>query len=182
MFHDVGYTAGEVGRTVSFGSHTMQGARVLLRQRGFHEAKIRRLLVNLQHHTRYDETPRPSLFARIIKIADNYDTFTRNRPPDGPLMIPYDTVGRMLGSSGSHYDPTLLQLMVNSLGRYPPGSLLELEDQRWAMVTSGARSEETFETPLCVITRLADGSEPKEAVTLDLAEDGKIQRVIGLGG
>jgi len=182
MFHDVGYTAGEVGRSVPFGSHAMQGTRVLLRQRGFHEAKIRRLLVNLQHHDRYDQTPRPSLFARIIKIADDYDTFTRNRSPDGPLMIPYDTIGRMLGGAGTHYDPTLLQLMINCLGKYPPGSMLELEDGRWVMVTSGVRSEETFETPLCVITRLADGSEPEEAVTIDLAEEGTIQRVVGLGG
>ena len=113
LFHDVGYTAGEAGRTVSFGAHSVQGVRVLLRQRGFHEAKIRRLLVTLQHHWRYDHTPKPTLFARIIHIAEDYDTFTRSRP-DGPLMTPVDTLARMVGGAGSQYDPVLMQMLVTA--------------------------------------------------------------------
>ena len=44
------------------------GARMLLKQRGFHEAKIYRALGVLQHHRDFDdELGRPHMFARIIR-------------------------------------------------------------------------------------------------------------------
>ena len=68
-FHDAGYTADEDGYPPPFERHTTAGARQLLKQRGFHEARIRRLLVCLEHHRRFDN-PRPaSLSARILHIA-----------------------------------------------------------------------------------------------------------------
>lgn len=168
MFHDVGYTMGDVDAETAFAEHPKEAARVLLKQRGFHEAKIRRLLVALQHHQNYDTDPQPSLFARIVRIADDYDTLTRNRG-DGPFMVPPDALAVMNGASGRFYDPALLQILVNKLGRYPPGSLVELTDGRWALSMSGVRSPEDFELPLCMVARNADGSFPEEDIEVDLA-------------
>jgi hypothetical protein len=88
----------------------------------------------------------------------------------------------MVGGAGTQYDPVLMQMLVNRLGKYPAGTLLELEDGRWAMSSSGVRSPETFDTPLCVVTKLADGTEPEESTLVDLAEEGRVARVIGIGG
>jgi len=168
MFHDVGYTMGDVEEEKALLEHPMEAARVLLKQRGFHEAKIRRLLVALQHHRNYNDDPQPSLFSRIVRIADDYDTLTRNRD-DGPLMVPPDAIALMNGASGTFYDPALLQILVNKLGLYPPGSLVELSDGRWALAMSGVRSPEDFGLPLCMIARNADGSFPEEDEEVDLA-------------
>jgi len=58
-FHDGGYTVEEDGYPPPFERHTTAGARQLLKQRGFHEARIRRMLVCLEHHRSYDDTRRP---------------------------------------------------------------------------------------------------------------------------
>ena len=179
MFHDVGYTMGEVGAVQGFVDHPIEAARVLLKQRGFHEAKIRRLLVALQHHQDFNSSPQPSLFARIVRIADDYDTLTRHRH-DGPFMVPPDALALMYGGAGTFYDPALVQILVNKLGRYPPGSLVELNDGRWALSMTGVRSPEDFESPLCLIARNADGgfSEQEEEVDLSLERDLWIAQVV----
>ncbi|MEC7240290.1 MAG: HD domain-containing protein [Myxococcota bacterium] len=170
MFHDIGYTMGEQEMHQGFEDHPVEAARVLLKQRGFHEAKIRRLLVALQHHKNFDAEPAPTLFAKIVRIADDYDTLTRQRS-DGPFMAPPDALSLMYGASGSFYDPALIQVFVNKLGRYPPGSLLQLNDGRWVLSMTGVRSPEDFESPLCMVAREADGSFPVDEVEVDLAEE-----------
>jgi hypothetical protein len=170
MFHDVGYTMGNVDVETAFTEHPKEAARVLLKQRGFHEAKIRRLLVALQHHQNYSADPQPSLFARIVRIADDYDSLTRNRE-EGPFMVPPDALAVMNGASGSHYDPALMQIFVNKLGRYPPGSLVELNDGRWVLSMSGVRAPEDFELPLCMVARNANGTFPDKDIELDLASE-----------
>ena len=170
MFHDIGYTMGEQEMHQGFEDHPVEAARVLLKQRGFHEAKIRRLLVALQHHQNFDSKPAPTLFAKIVRIADDYDTLTRQRE-DGPFMAPPDALSLMYGAAGSFYDPALIQIFANKLGRYPPGSLLQLNDGRWALSVTGVRSPEDFDSPVCLVAREADGSFPEDEVEVDLAEE-----------
>ncbi len=177
VYHDVGYTVSEEGYPPPFERHGSAGARAFLRQRGFHQAKIRRMLVCIQHHRDFDATPKPSLYSRIVRIAEDFDTLTRIRP-DGPLMAPSEALRRMLAASGRRYDPDLLQVFVNEVGLYPPGSLLELEDGAWGVVVSGARSRETFATPLVRVVRLPDGEPPEHDYIVDLAEASSIRRVI----
>jgi len=168
MFHDVGYTYRD-GGAVEKDNHTSMGLRVLLRQRGFHEAKIRRMLVALQHHLPANNSEKPSLFARIVHIADDYENLTRNRE-GGALMSPAVAMGRMVAAGGTEYDPVLLQLFVNKLGCYPPGTILQLDDRRWVVTTTGVRSPDTFDRPMSVLAKNADGTFPDTVVHVDLAE------------
>jgi len=180
-YHDAGYTMDEDGYPPPFERHGTAGARQLLRQRGFHEARIRRLMVVLQHHRRFDDPQGASLFSRIIHIADDFDILSRNRP-DGALMSPPEAIARMNADRGKRYDPVLLQAFFNRVGCYPPGSLLELEDGRWVLVLSAVRKPEWFDKPLVQVMRNADGTEPEEHLTLDLAETGTVRRAIRLDG
>ena len=177
MYHDMGYTEKEDGFAPPFERHGSCGARVLLRQRGFHEAKIYRMLSCLQHHRDFDDERTPSLYSRILRIAEDYDTITRPRR-EGPIMVPPDAIAHMWAQSGTYYDPLILQVFVNRVGRYPPGSILELEDGRWGVVLSSVREPEWFATPLVRIAREADGSEPLTEEILDLALEGKVKGVI----
>ncbi|MFN7145511.1 MAG: HD-GYP domain-containing protein, partial [Myxococcota bacterium] len=155
MFHDTGYASREDGYAPPFERHGSAGARLLLKQRGFHQAKIKRLLVALEHHRALADAP--SLYARIVRVADDFDTLTRHRP-GGALHGPADALALMDGAVFVYYDPLVLQAFVNRIGRYPPGTLLALRDGRWVVSTSGARSPETFDRPLARVVREADGT------------------------
>ena len=189
-FHDVGTTLKEDGYPVPFERHQSAGLRSLMRQRGFHQAKMRRLLAVAEHHRPYDnEAGEPSLFARILHIADDYDLMTRNRPGTGPAMAPTDALARMSAMSGTEYDPDLLQIFINEMGMFPPSSLLALQSGRTVVSVSGCRSPETFAKPLCHVLRKADGTPARRGTYVDLDQEDKVfkllrprpERTTGLG-
>jgi hypothetical protein len=169
LYHDCGYAAGGAGSGgvgVSFEHHAAVGARLLLRQRGFHEAKMRRVLAVLQHHRDAGERPHPGLFGRILRVAEDYDSLARRSGKLSPTMA----LAVMLKWAGSRYDAALLQLLINALGAYPPGTLLQLPDGRVVRAAAPARSAEAFAAPLARCLRLADGSPAAaDLPLLDLA-------------
>jgi HD-GYP domain-containing protein (c-di-GMP phosphodiesterase class II) len=161
MLHDVGYTL-----TPTRDGHCAAGARLLLRQRGFHEGKVRRLLAVAEHHLPFDGR-RPTLFARILRIVDDYDVLAGVRP-SLPQIPPATAQASMWAARGTQYDPDLLALFVQTMGLYPPGSLLELSDGRRAVVTSGGRDPERFSWPVVRLVRDAQGSPLDGRDELDL--------------
>lgn len=176
--HDIGFCAEAGDQRTAFERHTLSGARALLRQRGFHEARIRRLLVLLEHHeSAGDSATNPSLHSRIVHIADDYDTLTRHRDQQGPVHAPADTLRLM--AAGSGYDPVLVQLFINRMGKYPPGSVLRLGDGTLVVSLSGVRTPETFATPRCKVVRMADGHPPPQELWVDLAKGGRVEEVLG---
>lgn len=179
MMHDVGYAAREgatdteEGFAPPFERHSAAGARLLLRQRGFHAAKVARVLSTLEHHRDNDDLRgRPSLFARIIRVAEDYDTMVR---PGGGRMSPDKAIRQIAAGAGTRYDPAIAQLLINVLGRYPPGTILQLEDGRIVRVVSLVRSPETFDRPLCRLLRDAAGNPVDDPVEIDLAREGKVR-------
>ena len=149
LLHDAGYAAlpAEVAPGAEgLARHPAEGARLMLRQRGFHVAKLRRLRAVLDHHRDHDDPRgRPSALGEILRLAEDYATLVRVY---GARISPTDALGAMAQAAGRAYHPALVQLLVNALGMYPPGTLLELEDGRYARSVSPVRSPETFATPL----------------------------------
>jgi hypothetical protein len=192
MFHDIGYSVREGGRPPSgkdpgdpgfappFERHAAAGARVLLRQRGFHEAKIRRALAALEHHRDHDDPRgRPSLFARILRICEDYDNLVRRR---GGRMTPPQAMGCLVAGAGTRYDPVLLQAFVNVMGRYPPGTLVQLVDGRVVRSIGTARSLQTWATPLARVEADERGRPTLgEFPVIDLALGPAIVRELGRG-
>ena len=155
MMHDVGYT-----QVPDKTGHATAGARMLLKQKGFHEAKLRRILLMLDHHRGYqrDAAGRlPSLFSRIVHIADDYDSLTAKRPGQLPPVSPAAALALMWSGRSTQYDPDLLALFIQTMGRFPAGSMLALNDGRWAVSVSAGRDREHFATPVVCIMRDADG-------------------------
>jgi hypothetical protein len=175
LLHDCGYAAGDAGPDgvqVPFERHAGAGARLLLRQRGFHEAKMRRVLAALQHHRDADDRLRPGLLGRILRVAEDYDTLGRRTGKLTPTMA----LAAMLKWAGTRYDAVLLQLLVNALGAYPPGTLLRLEDGRVVRSAAPARSAEAFARPLARCLRLADGSPaPPDLPLVEVRGGEKVQ-------
>jgi len=175
LLHDCGYAAGGAGSDgveVSFERHTGAGARLMLRQHGFHEAKMRRVLAALQHHRDANDRLHPGLFGRILRVSEDYDTLARRSGKATPTMA----LAAMLKWAGTRYDAVLLQLLVNALGAYPPGTLLKLEDGRVVRSAVPARSAEAFARPLARCLRLPDGSPaPADLPLVELRAGEKAQ-------
>lgn len=192
LFHDAGYAAHEgavparggqpaqPGYAPPYERHTTAGARLLLRQKGFSEAKIRRVLAALEHHRdATDPRAKPSLFARILRITEDYDNLIRvgTGTPRQPLS-PAEALARMARHAGDRYDAALFQVLVNRLGRFPPGTLLQLADGRVVRSLTLVRSPETFDRPLTAVMRDAQGQIPAELTYVDLTEEGQVTRVL----
>jgi hypothetical protein len=178
LYHDCGYTAAGAGPEapeVAFEAHSTVGARLLMRQRGFHEAKTRRVLVALQHHQDANAKPRPGLFGRIVRIAEDYDTLSRRTGKLSPTLA----LAAMLKAAGTFYDPVLLQLLINSLGAYPPGTLLQLEDGRIVRSVAPSLAPERFTTPPARCQRHADGSPATDHPLVDLRAAGQVRVLRG---
>ncbi|MDG1483896.1 MAG: HD domain-containing protein [Myxococcota bacterium] len=184
MFHDMGYAAREgadpalndPGYPPPFERHAAAGARLLLRQRGFHQAKIARALCTLEHHRDYNDSRGiPSLFGRVMRIAEDYTNLLRRRAGG---FSPREALQKMASLKGKAYDPVLLQVFINALGAYPPGTLLELQGGYVVVSRSLCRSPQTFDKPIARLLRLPDGTEPPRLMRIDLAQKGRIVRVL----
>ena len=187
LLHDVGYAAreqvalglglteGTEGRPPPKQRHHTAGVRLLARQRGYQEAKVLRLLGILEHHEdAVGGRHAPSLFGRILRICDDYDNLVRR---GGGWISPAVALEHMVALRDA-YDPVLLQLFVNLMGQYPPGTVLELKDGRQVRSTSFARSPQTWARPLAYVYRENDGSWPRERVEVDLSRTGRVVRVV----
>jgi HD-GYP domain-containing protein (c-di-GMP phosphodiesterase class II) len=188
LFHDMGYGAREgavaatddqealAGYAPPFERHATAGARLLLRQRGFHPAKIQRILATLEHHDDFkSDMGKPSLFGRILRIAEDFDTLIRSH---GGGLTSGEALARMIPHGGTRYDPELLQVFVNSMGKYPPGTMMLLADGSIAVSIGICRSEESFDKPVVRIVRDAAGDVPEDDVVIDLAEGGEVRLVL----
>ncbi|MCP4810275.1 MAG: HD domain-containing protein [Proteobacteria bacterium] len=174
--HDVGYALDE-------GEHDLAGARVLLRQRGFHEAKVQRIRATLEHHRSLDHPAgEPGLFGRILRIVDDYDNLARSEVAD---YSPAVALELMVTKAGWYYDRTLLQLFINRVGCYPPGTLLRLADGRVVRSRSLVRDPDIFDRPECFLVEDENGHRPRISAIIDLAFEGeilgmaRIARVVG---
>jgi len=188
LFHDMGYGAREgavaaqdgkeaiEGYAPPFERHAAAGARLLLRQRGFHPAKIQRILSTLEHHDDFkSDKGKPSLFSRILRIAEDFDNLIRS---NGGGLTSGDALCRMVPHAGTRYDPDLFQVFVNSMGKYPPGTMMLLADGSIAVSIGICRGADTFEKPVVRVVRSASGDAPETDKIIDLAEEGEVRLVL----
>jgi hypothetical protein len=167
LVHDAGYLSPGVGEGASaLARHPVESARVVLRQRGFSEGKVRRLRAVLEHHRDLaDPQQPPSLLGAILRLAEDYANLIRLY---GTKVGRAEALGAMVKAGGRLYHPVLAQLLVNALGRYPPGTLLELADGRYGRVAAPARRPELWDKPL--VRLLDQRSQLPTGPLIDLAE------------
>ncbi len=191
MFHDVGYAVveqdslkrdEELSEENRLRLHPISGFKFLLRQTEYGPSLMRRLLVNLEHHMHYR---RPggfpnlgkkslSVYTRILQVADHYDALV-TPVEDNPGLLPIKALDRIVAAAGDQFDPIVVKALVHVVGRYPYGSLVELNTGEVGVVTSGGRTNESFNHPIVMIVRNADGtpSDPRE---VDLFESTVLRR------
>ncbi len=121
-------------------------------------------------------SPRLRLWKLLLNSADSTCRF----PFLGQSPIIYERLPADLRSLRVRHepkaDPVLVQVLVNTLGRHPPGTLLELEDGRYARVVAPARSPEVWDKPL--VRPIDLRTKELRTQILDLARGPRIRRAM----
>jgi HD-GYP domain-containing protein (c-di-GMP phosphodiesterase class II) len=169
--------------------HSLNSARLLLKLKASPDSKSRILVPLFEHHLKYDlsgyphadwKKP-PTLFGKIIAIADKYDSLTSSRAYRKSLLSPDRVLGYMFDRAGQHFDPILIKVFINILGIYPVGTLLRLDTGELALVVSSPSREFSKRPLVCVLEKeQAGGYKKKEIINLDerVPETGKYVREI----
>jgi putative nucleotidyltransferase with HDIG domain len=101
------------------------------------------LLVIAQHHEQADGSGYPkalplermSAAARIVAMVNHYDNLCNAAVPSQSLT-PHEALSRMFAQLRNKFDATMLNAFIRLMGIYPPGSVVQLSDDRFAMVMS----------------------------------------------
>jgi HD-GYP domain-containing protein (c-di-GMP phosphodiesterase class II) len=184
MLHDVGklelpdrvrhlddaFTQSE---TNAYRDHVAQGVQ-LGRRMGMSSGA---LAVLAQHHEHADGTGFPlrlggdrmSTAARIVAIVNRYDNLC-NPAVLSRALTPHEAVSMLFSQSRNRFDSALLNTFIRMMGVYPAGSLVQLTDDRHALVV-GVNSTR----PLKPRVLVHDTGRPRdEALFLDLEKEPEI--------
>jgi len=186
LFHDIGQrfipmkvkfegsgitTIADPGR---LSQHSQLGKDFLKRIPNFPEDS---LVAVYQHHERLDGSGYPegltddhiSVLAKIVMVVDVYDELCNNADPQLSLT-PHEAL-----SSLYHYNEDkekrkfsieVIQALIQSLSVYPPGTIVQLNDERIGIVTSL-----NLHTPTRPLIQVYAEAMPRhEAMIIDLAE------------
>jgi len=131
-----------------------------------------------QHHEHADgsgfplklSADRMTMAARIVALVDRYDNLC-NPASLSRALTPHEALSMLFAASRHRYDPTVLNAFIRMMGVYPAGSLVQLTDERYAMVV-GVNSSRPLKPQVLVHD---PGTPRDEALVLDL------ERADGLG-
>ena len=139
--------------------------------------------VCLHHHEKVDGTGYPhrlrgediSLFAKMGAVCDVYDAITSDRPYKRG-WDPAEAVHKMAEWSAGHFDKTVFQAFVKSIGIYPVGSLVRLTTGRLGVVVDPGRQSLTC-PQVKVFYSTASGMRIAPQ-TVDLARPGCTEKIV----
>ncbi|RTL35207.1 MAG: HD-GYP domain-containing protein [Burkholderiales bacterium] len=131
------------------------------------------LLIVAQHHEHADGTGFPqrinmdrmSTGARIVALVNRFDGLC-NPLITSKAMTPHEALSLMFAQGRNRFDATMLNAFIRMMGVYPPGSTVQLTDDRYALVVSVNSAR-----PLKPRVMVHDPKVPKEeALILNLEE------------
>jgi len=119
-------------------SHPMYTYKLITKSLKYQEEIAR---IALHHHERWDGKGYPNglsgkdipLASRIISVADAYGAMLKDRPYRNS-MIGYKAMREILNDNSTRFDSGILKIFIKSMGIYPIGSLVILNDSSIARV------------------------------------------------
>lgn len=162
-------------------SHPEVGAKILIES---YQVPPMALDVCLHHHEKVDGTGYPhglkgdniSLFAKMGAVCDVYDAITSNRPYKKGWS-PAESIRKMAEWSKGHFDESVFQAFVKTVGIYPTGSLVRLESGKLAVVIE--QNDSSLLMPKVKIFFSAKTKMPIIQEVLDLAKLQGKEKIIG---
>ena len=132
------------------------------------------LLVIAQHHEQADGTGFPQRLnvdrmtaaARIVSLVNRYDNLCNPVSP-AKALTPHEALSVMFAQGKHKFDVTMLNAFIRMMGVYPPGSVVQLTDERYGIVVAVNSSR-----PLKPRVLVHDARVPRdEALHLNLEEE-----------
>jgi len=188
LFHDVGKMRIDeevINKTESLNDeewaqlkeHPTEGLLTLFRFHGFADVPYRQMLVAYEHHMKvdtsgYPENKRerlPSLFSKIVAVADGFDAGTSVRSYQYEPWPPDEVLKEMRDNPKRGFDPLLVKLLINATGVYPIGTLVILDTLELAVVSGVNPEPELLHLPRVKVISDEMGIPLAEPRELDLA-------------
>ncbi len=121
-------------------THPVHAYRIITRELKYPEEIGQ---ISLQHHERWDGEGYPkrlagdriSIHARIVAVADAFEAMIGERPYRNS-MIGYVAMRNLLSDNSRRFDPDILRVFIKSMGIYPIGSIVLLNDASIGRVIS----------------------------------------------
>ena len=162
-------------------THPEEGYKLLLASTGADDIALD---VVLHHHEKTDGSGYPkrlkneeiSLHAKMGAVCDVYDAITSNRPYKAG-WDPAESLRRMAEWSNGHFDPTVFQAFVKSLGIYPIGSLVKLKSGRLGLVVE--QSQKSLLTPCIKVFYSTRSNARIKPEIIDLSRPGCSDKIAG---
>lgn len=112
----------------------------LARQMGLSEGVVTAIA---QHHEMVDGSGFPARLkqdaldrnGRILALVNRYDGLCNPAKP-GSAMTPHEALAQIFAQQKTRFDSMALSAFIRMMGVYPPGSVVQLNDERHAMVVS----------------------------------------------
>ena len=125
-------------------THPLYGYRIIAKELKYPEDVA---VIALQHQERWDGKGYPRgirgedivLPARIAAVADAYEAMINIRPYRSSL-IGYSAMKGILSDNGKHFDPQVLKAFLESVGIYPVGSILQLNNSSIGRVVANQKA------------------------------------------
>ena len=181
MLHDVGKTsistevlsnAGPLGpeEMAEMQRHTRYGRDILVSTKSVMSGAAD---VAHSHHERPDGTGYPRrldddsipLYAKIVAIAEAYDTMT-TRQPYRDAVSPSEAIQELYAQRGKQFDEDLVIRFIDSVGIFPPGTIVEMVNGEVGIVLSNTNDKLRPR----VIMILDSGHEPMPQKIADLSQ------------
>ncbi|MGZ5892587.1 MAG: HD-GYP domain-containing protein [Caldimonas sp.] len=124
-----------------------------------------------QHHEHADgsgfpaqlNSDRMTMGARIVALVNRYDNLCNPRLP-ARALTPHESLSLLFAQGRSKFDTSILGAFIKMMGVYPPGSTVQLTDDRYATVVAVNSSR-----PLKPSVLVHEPGVPREeALVLDL--------------
>lgn len=101
------------------------------------------MLVLAQHHEMADGSGFPQKLgvdrmtaaARIVALVNRYDNLCDPAVP-AHALTPHEALSLIFAQTRAKFDASMLNAFIRMMGVYPPGSVVQLTDDRFALVTN----------------------------------------------
>jgi putative nucleotidyltransferase with HDIG domain len=160
-------------------SHPVRGEE-MLRESGVDNERV--LDVCRHHHERVDGKGYPdglsaeklSMIARMSAVCDVYDAVTSDRPYKAG-WDPAESIARMASWQG-HFDATVLQTFVKTIGIYPVGSLVRMASGKLGVIVE--QNPKKLTAPKVKLFFSTKSGMPLLPKLIDLSESHVQERIV----